>query len=187
MTQSPAAGTLVGVGPHPITVTVTDAAGNSSSCQSTFTVNPAPPPTGGDELSCRAAKPTIAEVWPPNHKKVVTVGVIGVTGAGTGPISILITRILQDEPTNITGDANTPTDGGGVLTSQAWVRAERAGTPQLPGNGRVYELQFTASSAGRTPCNGVVLVGVPHDQGKGPAIDDLIRYDSTVAGGGRVR
>jgi hypothetical protein len=26
-------------------------------------------------------------------------------------------------------------------------------------------------------------VGVPHDRGKGPAVDDGIRYDSTVAGG----
>ncbi|MDX6612477.1 MAG: hypothetical protein QOD75_1663, partial [Blastocatellia bacterium] len=38
-TQSPAAGTMVGPGPHTVTVTATDAAGNSSTCTTTFTVN----------------------------------------------------------------------------------------------------------------------------------------------------
>lgn len=39
VTQSPAAGTLVGLGPHTVTVTATDAAGNQSSDQVVFTVN----------------------------------------------------------------------------------------------------------------------------------------------------
>jgi hypothetical protein len=38
LSQSPAAGTLVGVGTHTITVTATDAAGNSATCTTTFTV-----------------------------------------------------------------------------------------------------------------------------------------------------
>jgi hypothetical protein len=38
LSQSPAAGTLVGVGTHTITVTATDAAGNSATCATTFTV-----------------------------------------------------------------------------------------------------------------------------------------------------
>lgn len=37
-TQSPAAGTILGIGTHTIVVTVTDAAGNSSSCETTFTI-----------------------------------------------------------------------------------------------------------------------------------------------------
>jgi hypothetical protein len=40
--QSPAAGTLVGVGPHTIVVTATDANGNNSSATTTFTVNGIP-------------------------------------------------------------------------------------------------------------------------------------------------
>ena len=39
ITQSPAAGTLVGLGATTVTVTVTDAANNSSSCETTVTVN----------------------------------------------------------------------------------------------------------------------------------------------------
>src|SRR5439155_11668382 len=38
LTQSPAAGTLVGTGTYTITVTATDAAGNSASCTTSFTV-----------------------------------------------------------------------------------------------------------------------------------------------------
>src|SRR5437870_2194117 len=38
LSQSPAAGTLVGLGAHTITVTATDAAGNSATCATTFTV-----------------------------------------------------------------------------------------------------------------------------------------------------
>ncbi len=45
LTQSPAAGTLVGVGPHTITVTATDAAGNTGSDTTTFTVTDSTPPT----------------------------------------------------------------------------------------------------------------------------------------------
>jgi hypothetical protein len=51
----------------------------------------------------------------------------------------------------------------------------------------VYEIQFSASDGRGGTCSGTVFVGVPHDQGKGPALDDGIRYDSTVAGGPRVR
>src|SRR5205814_5014068 len=39
LSQSPAAGTLVGPGAHTITVTATDEAGNSASCTTSFTVD----------------------------------------------------------------------------------------------------------------------------------------------------
>jgi uncharacterized repeat protein (TIGR01451 family) len=45
ITQSPAAGTLVGKGTTTITVTVRDAANNASTCTTTFTVNDTTPPT----------------------------------------------------------------------------------------------------------------------------------------------
>src|SRR6266568_3024753 len=44
-TQSPAAGTLVDLGPTIVTVTATDTLGNSNQCQTTFTVNDTTPPT----------------------------------------------------------------------------------------------------------------------------------------------
>ncbi|HEX5220944.1 MAG TPA: PKD domain-containing protein [Verrucomicrobiae bacterium] len=45
VTQSPAAGTVIGSGQYEITVTVTDAAGNSSSCSSTILGGDTVPPT----------------------------------------------------------------------------------------------------------------------------------------------
>jgi hypothetical protein len=53
----------------------------------------------------------------------------------------------------------------------------------VSGNGRVYEIFFEASDGRGKSCTGSVKVGVPHDQGRGPAVDDGRRYDSTVAGG----
>src|SRR6185436_5879487 len=51
LVQSPVAGTLVGLGVHTITVTATDAAGNSATCTTTFTVTDTTPPT----VACPAA------------------------------------------------------------------------------------------------------------------------------------
>src|SRR5204863_4497874 len=45
LSQSPTAGTMVGLGTHTITVTATDAAGNSASCTTTFTVTDNTAPT----------------------------------------------------------------------------------------------------------------------------------------------
>src|SRR5205823_2742151 len=50
LSQSPAAGTLVGLGTHVITVTATDAATNSATCTTTFTVTDDTAPT----VSCPA-------------------------------------------------------------------------------------------------------------------------------------
>jgi probable HAF family extracellular repeat protein len=44
ITQTPLAGTLVGLGSHPVTITVTDASGNSSTCTVPFTVVDTTPP-----------------------------------------------------------------------------------------------------------------------------------------------
>src|SRR5204863_4481685 len=45
LSQSPAAGTLVGLGVHVITVTASDAATNSATCTTTFTVSDDTAPT----------------------------------------------------------------------------------------------------------------------------------------------
>src|SRR5207248_10367277 len=50
LTQSPVAGTMVGLGAHTITVTATDVAGNSASCTTSFTVTGSATPT----LNCPA-------------------------------------------------------------------------------------------------------------------------------------
>ena len=133
-----------------------------------------PPDHGG--LDCSIARPS-SSTLPANHKWV-PITVKGITGHDGGAAAIMITGIFQDEPTDTTGDAHTAIDGQGVGTPVAQLRAERAGDAAKPGNGRVYEIVFTAKS-GVDSCSGSVMVGVPHDQGKGAAVDDGLRYNST--------
>src|SRR5439155_36850 len=51
LSQSPAAGTLVGLGTNTITVTATDEAGNSATCTTTFTVEGAMAVSGPSDLT----------------------------------------------------------------------------------------------------------------------------------------
>jgi hypothetical protein len=167
--------TTVGqAGAHVIAFHVTDSGGLGATQQATLTVV-LPIPT----LDCSVARPSLDEIWPPNHKQTHVIDIRGFEAE----LLIDITAVLQDEPTDTLGDGATAIDGGGVGTPSAWVRAERSGTVKVPGNGRVYEIRFTATAGNGDSCSGRVLVGVPHDRGKGPAVDDGIRYDSTVAGG----
>src|SRR5439155_503603 len=67
LSQSPVAGTLVGLGAHTITVTATDAAGNSATCTSIFTVtdttaptvNCSPIPNASADGTCQTAVPNV--------------------------------------------------------------------------------------------------------------------------------
>ena len=59
--QSPPAGTPVGPGTYPITVTVTDCAGNKASCGVSFTVVA---PAGGCSTNCLPPPPGMVAWWP---------------------------------------------------------------------------------------------------------------------------
>ncbi len=125
---------------------------------------------------CDAAYPSTAVIWPPNHK-FVAIDILGVTDPDGDPVTIAVDSIYQDEPVNEVGDGNTSPDGDGIDTPTALVRAERAGT----GNGRFYQIAFTADDGNGGECTGTVLVSVPKSQGaKGAAIDDGPTYDSTA-------
>jgi hypothetical protein len=167
-------------GSYSVTVVVSDGHGGSASVSFAWTV-----PVPNHAPSCATAAPTTSMIWPPNHKLLVPIG-ITIADPDGDDVTIVVTAILQDEPTNVTGDGATPTDAEGVGTAVARVRAERSGSPRVPGNGRFYEIQFRATDSRGASCTGFVLTAVPHDRGKQP-VDDVIRYDSTVVGGGRVR
>src|SRR5439155_904932 len=70
LSQSPAAGTLVGLGTNTITVTATDGAGNSATCTTTFTVTDSTPPSvvcsavpgASANANCQAAVPNVLGV-----------------------------------------------------------------------------------------------------------------------------
>jgi hypothetical protein len=136
--------------------------------------------------NCSAAAPSIAELWPANHK-MVDVEILGVTDPDGDPVSITITGITQDEPVDDAGDGNFEPDGAIVGTSTAQVRAERQGGKSKgkgkgkggSGNGRVYEISFVASDGKGGECAASVTVCVPHDQGKGSVcVDDGQFYDA---------
>lgn len=169
VTCSPASGSTFGPGTTTVTCTATDPSGNTATCSFTVTVNRAP--------NCTAT-PSISQLWPPNHK-MVNITIEGVTDPDGDPVTVTITGITQDEPLNTLGDGNTEPDGAIIGTSIAQVRAERSGTPRVPGNGRVYRISYTASDGRGGACDGSVAVCVPHDQGnRSVCIDDGQRYNS---------
>jgi cysteine-rich repeat protein len=120
---------------------------------------------------CAHAFATTSELWPPNHK-FVDVSVGGITDSFGNPVTIAITGIAQDEPLEGTGDGDTCPDGEGIGASVAKLRAERVGTPRLPGDGRVYHVSFTATDEQGLQCAGEVTVCVPHDKRPGHACVD---------------
>lgn len=132
---------------------------------------------------CSTAAPSTALIWPPNQQ-LVPINVNGVVDPNGDEVTIAVTSISQDEPTNDTGDGDTAIDGFGIGGSTAQVRAERSGD----GNGRVYHIGFTATDPWGASCAGEVAVGVPHSQGRGRGgaqsggpLDEGALYDSTVA------
>ena len=110
----------------------------------------------------------------------VPVTLSGATDVDGDTVTFTVTGIFQDEPTNTVGDGNTPSDAAGVGTSTAQVRAERSGTPRVPGNGRVYHIRFTATDPAGASCSGEVKVNAPPTQGA-ISIDNGALYDSTIS------
>jgi len=162
-------------GPDSFTYQASDGHGGTATATVSFTVTPV-----NDNPVCTAVTPSISEIWPPNHQ-MVAVTLSGATDVEGNTVTFTVTGIFQDEPTNTVGDGNTPSDASGVGTGTAEVRAERSGTPRVPGNGRVYHIQFTGSDGFGGSCTGEVKVGVPHDQGNvSVLIDDGILYNSVT-------
>ena len=89
----------------------------------------------------------------------------GVSDPNDQAITITFTAVTQDELVNGLGDGDTSPDAA-VSGNQILLRAERAGT----GNGRVYQVQFTATDDQGGSCNGSVKVAVPHSK-KDTAVD----------------
>ncbi|MEA2079560.1 MAG: hypothetical protein U9P00_06835, partial [Pseudomonadota bacterium] len=105
--------------------------------------------------------------------------ILGVTDPDGDPVIISINSIFQDEPVDDRGDGKFVPDGTGVGTDTANVRAERSGSKDVPGNGRVYHIGYTADDGQGGSCSGHVAVAVPHNK-KAVVIDDGATFDSTI-------
>jgi VCBS repeat-containing protein len=148
-------------GPDAFTFSVDDGAGGTDTAVVSITVTPV-----NDLPVCTAAGPSIASLWPPDHA-LASVTVLGVVDPIEGStVSIEVDSIFQDEPTDTIGDGNTPIDGFGVGTAVAQLRRERSGSKRVPGDGRMYYINFTGTDAEGGKCTGTVQVGVPHDLGE---------------------
>jgi hypothetical protein len=122
---------------------------------------------------CDAASATPAVIWPPNHE-LIPIRIEGVTDPDGDTVSLKVTSITQDEPVNSNGSGSTSPDATGVATDRPAVRSERDGG----GDGRVYQLTFTAEDSRGAACSGRVNVDVLHREGRA-AVDSGQRYDST--------
>ena len=133
------------------------------------------PPLTNQLPVCSTAQANPAALWSPNHQFVPIV-VMGVTDPEGDSLTITVTGVSQDEPVTSTGSGNTSPDAV-IQAGASSVRAERENN----GNGRVYQIAFTADDGNGGSCTGAVTVGVPHSQKKGlTAIDDGQIYNSTI-------
>lgn len=123
---------------------------------------------------CSGAAATVSQLWPPNHG-MNTIDVAGVTDPDNDPVSVIVTGITQDEPVRGIGFGNTGPDGS-ITGSAVFVRAEREGN----GDGRVYNISFTATDGKGGQCSGSVSVCVPHDFRGTACIDNGQTHDSTL-------
>ncbi len=139
-------------------------------------------PPSNDPPDCSAAAASPDELSPPNHK-FVSIDIVGVTDPDGDAITITIDAIFQDEPVDTFGDGSSTPDGTGVGTDNPNVRAERTGTPRVPGDGRVYHISFTADDGNGGHCSTTVTVCVPHDQRDPTCVDQGPLFDSTIGTG----
>jgi hypothetical protein len=126
-----------------------------------------------DPPVCSATEPIT--LWSPNHE-LVAITLSGASDPDGDVLTLSATAIWQDEPLNTVGDGNTSFD---ATLDPVQVRAERTGNKKVPGDGRVYYIDFTATDPSGASCTGTVLVCVPHDQSGGQCVPGGRLFPST--------
>jgi hypothetical protein len=117
---------------------------------------------------CGAARAVSGVLWPAN-RRLVRVGLAGVTDSDGDSVALDITGVTQDERTGSSRDAVLNSAGDEVR-----LRAERDNR----GDGRVYRITFEATDGYGGSCSGTVKVTVPRKKNK-PAQDSAPpSYDS---------
>ena len=163
LSQNPAAGTLVGLGPHPVTLTAGDGHGNTSSDTVIFTVNDETPPA----LECPAQ---ITKYAYSNAGALVTytapIGTDNCSGVATTRTEGLSSGTTF--PVGTTTNAFAATDGAGLQSSCAFaVTVNRAPTvttvaSSLDPSTYLYAANFTAqviaTAGGGTPTGSVQFI-----------------------------
>jgi hypothetical protein len=158
------------------------------------------PSTNGSP-DCHAAAADPSMLWPPNHR-LVPVSVGGVSDPDGDPVTIVVTRVTQDELVRDSGlddhaIASATAEEMGHLGADLFggghgderrgcvdavidpdgglrLRAERDGR----GNGRVYTVWFTATDGQGGSCDGSAQVCVSRDRSHPSCVDDGRAFDS---------
>jgi Tol biopolymer transport system component len=110
-----------------------------------------------------AASPALLD---PANRKLVSATLSGGTDPDGDPVTLRVEGVTQDEPVTANGDPTTPDAALTGSPSTVLLRAER--NPK--GDGRVYEVAFTASDDLGASCTGAATVTVPR-HAKEPAVD----------------
>lgn len=139
---------------------------------------PPPPPPPNSAPDCSKAKPSVTELWPPNHE-MVPVTIQGCVDKEKDAITLKIVSIMQDEPVSGTGTGSGNFGPDGVIDGQGVkLRAERSGK----GDTRVYNITFTATDAkGATGPQTTISVAVPKSQKAETPPKGPVTFDSTKA------
>jgi hypothetical protein len=175
LTQSPAPGTMVGYGPHTVTVTANDGHGNTASDDVVFTVNDNTPPV----INFNGQTPSM---WPPNHayRTFTTANFISSVSDNCGSVSVndvYITKVTSDEAEEslTLGDGTTFNDIVIAANCKSvQLRRERVNT----GNGRVYTIYFKLVDSHGNVTTGTARVYSPKNQGETPG-NDAVQYTVT--------
>jgi probable HAF family extracellular repeat protein/YD repeat-containing protein len=144
LSQEPAAGTLVGLGPHAITVTAKDPSGNIATASVLLTVADTTAPV----IQSLTATPNVLS--PPNHKLMpVTLSVLATDNCDGAPVSKIV---------SIT--ANQATDPGDIQVTGN-LTASLAASRNPGEGGRIYTLTVQAMDASGNTTTSTVQVTVP--------------------------
>jgi hypothetical protein len=182
--QSPAAGTLVGLGATTVTLTVKDAANNASTCTTSFTVNDATPPvittcapaqSASANASCQAAVPDFTVgVVATDCNGPLTISQMPPVGTLLGVGTHIIALTVSDQAGTVAGP--------GTNAVEAWVRLFSGPANQNQGRALALDGQGNAYVTGRSfdPATGNDLATVKYDAIGNPQW--AVRYNGPANG-----
>jgi len=152
------------LGPHTVTLKVTDFTGRIDSTSATVTVVDTTPPG----LTVHAEPGTL---WPPNHGMVLTFFPWNAVDlCQPSSIGIELVAVASSEPDDATADFDGATTSDiqgaepGTTDRDFFLRAER----DRRGTGRIYTATYRARDASGNTTTAPATVIVPIDQGSGP-------------------
>jgi hypothetical protein len=120
-----------------VTLTVTDAEGQSATCAATVTVVDNTPPT----VSCSVAQGVLPTLWPPNHD-LVNVGLsVSAVDACDANLTITVMVFGDEDDEEPTGDGTHSPDAKDIARGTLRLRSERKGDA----DGRVYLIVIKAT------------------------------------------